>query len=171
MEDIGTAVERYFVPVFEAQQKFPMDEDTSRMLITLLFSKTGGDLPADMMKDLREKSLAIKIMESRITALGYEADDTFLVFMSTMIDTPGTAVMYAHYMAYRAGKAGLKRITLKFLCESCFPFGFPNDDGLQKAWDAQKSYNKEEFKDMNIHAGNLLDHMPANKSLVFKNIK
>lgn len=166
---IETAVERYFVPAFEAQQRFPMNEESSKMMITLLFSKRpNGELPADMMKDIREKSMGLQILENRLNALGYECEDTFLVFMCTMFDTPGTAVMYGHYIAYKAKKSNVKRVSLKFICEHCFPFGFPNDAGLSKAWDAQKSYDKEEFKGIDVHGANLLDYAPANTSIMYK---
>ena len=165
---IETAVERHFIPVFDSLQRFPMDEGSSKMMITLLFSKPNGELPPDMMKEIRGKSPGLLILEHRLNALGYECEDTFLVFMCTMFDTPGAAVMYGHYIAYKAGKMKQKRVSLKFVCEHCFPFGFPNEAGLSKAWDAQKSYDKEEFKGINVHGGNLLDHALANTSIAYK---
>lgn len=176
MEDVEkmaqTAVERLFCVEMEKLRCHPMDEDHSKMLITLLFASRSPMKPEmeAIVKEIEEKSLAFKIIKSRLLGLGYEPDVTLLMFMSTMVDNPGSAVMYAHYLAYKGKKHSVRKIDIQFMCERVFPIGFPTDEDMSKVWDMQKVSKAEKEVQEFLGAGidNLLDRAIANRSILWE---
>jgi hypothetical protein len=164
-ELLESHVEKNFCAQFDKIKKYPMDESSSGLMISMLFSKDENDPEvAAVIADVRKQSLAFKIMESRLKGLGYDVDGKMLSFLSTRLETPGEAVMYSYFIAFKAKQAGLKRIDFQFMCSNIFPFGFPKESELTEIWDAQKLRNLPELQEMS-GAENLLDDSNASKSL------
>ena len=69
------------------------------------------------------------------------------------MDTPGDAVMYIYYLAYKAKEKNKDIITFNDFVD-IFPMGYFSKKQLEEAWDAQK-----------IGGQNLLDYPEASISL------
>ena len=151
-------VELLYAKKFEELKRQPMNEESSKIMIGLLLS----NIPEDDA-EMNEQFLC-KIIESRLKALGYTLDIKTKVFLAYLTGSPGTAVMYCHYLAYFCKKNNLKHLTFNTFCDTAFPFGFPTDDDLNILWDQQKIR-----KDPGINqpgSDNLLDYFHASKSIM-----
>ena len=172
-EIINTSAERYFCEKLDAKKFVPMKEEDTKTLLTLSLMQQSADAGkedvTDIIKELskaKDQNLACKIIETRLAGLGYNVHLLVLIFLSTLLESPGEAVMYAHYMAYKAKKHGKKDIDLNFLCMDIFPWGFPTKEDLSEVWDGQKIYRIEELNGL-IEGDNLLDRADANISISY----
>lgn len=155
------AIERLFCVPFSELRQWPMDEETSKLFLTVhLDSLDGGGLIAKW-KTNEEAWFIPAIIQGRGKWLGIDICDHAAAILSLMCDTPGTAVMYAHYVAYKAKLAGVKEIDTEFISTSPFPMGFPSDKDMHELWNAQKVECTDERKG----SDNLLDYSSANVSI------
>ena len=128
---------------FLASPTDAMSETTSSILVRLYMA----DKETVHRIIAASNDFAVKVTQKRASWAGLEADPAVILFVSTIVDTPGEAVMWVHALrSWQMRNAG-QRLTLEVLCTKLFPFGFPTKDALQKAWEAQKTT-----------AGNLLDY-------------
>lgn len=115
----------------------PMDDKTSMYFLNLSMMEKQG-IPDGMEAEIEEKSLAYKIMKSRLQVVGSDGEISFAVkcFVTTMCDTPGLAVMWAYTLHYM--RVVQKRKIDMWELALCFPMGFPTKEETHKAWDGQK---------------------------------
>jgi len=150
------SVEELFAKKFEELKRHQMDDETSKMMISLIFSK----IPEDD-KSANELQV-VRIIDMRFKALGYTMDLKTKLFLSILSTTPAVAVEYCHYLAYFCKKNGLTELNFNDFCSRAFPFGFPSEADLHTLWDSQKI-----SKDSGTQQGtdNLLDYFHASKSI------
>lgn len=131
------SIELEFCEPFQKLRLHPMDEETTKILIQLLFASKNVIIPED------EKPFLYKLIEKRLTAYTYTITDTRLIFFLIVISrTPGKAVMYMTYLQYWSKKHGVKDIALDDFAKEIFPMGFPSDDDLRILWDKCKVTGK-----------------------------
>lgn len=112
-----------------------MSEELSQILTKLMLYP---ELAAKMYEDVKNE-FGVKMCEKRCEVLNVELDKATLIFISCVLaKSPATVVQYVHAI-YQAQVVELdfRPFTLIDLCE-LFPDGFPTDESLQAAWDAQK---------------------------------
>jgi hypothetical protein len=158
-----TGVEEFFCVPFSDLKLYPMDEEMSRLMITLMFeSKKGAD---SLQIPEKEKPFILKLVEGALkTRFTFTINDNGLVFfIAIQSKNAGTAIMYLAYLQYRCKKLNKRNLDWE-LFTSIFPNGFPNETDLHNIWDAQKvkRHNTDSFG-----SDNLLDYQSAMKSIQF----
>lgn len=126
----------------------PMPDKTSMAFLNLSLMEKSG-IPDGMEAEIEEKSLAYKILNQRLKVVGgSDQEITFAVkcFVTLMCDNPGKAVMWAFTLHYIRVVEKAK-VDMSVLAE-WFPMGFPTDQSMHEAWDAQKlaTIDPEAFK-------------------------
>lgn len=171
-EIISTSVERHFCEKLDAKKFVPMQEENTKFLLSITMMqqaiKSGKTEPGliEELNKAKNANTACQIIETRLAGLGYNVHLLVLIFLSTLIESAGEAVMYSHYMAYKAKKHGVKEIDLDFFCMHVFPWGFPTQNDLNEVWNGQKISRIEELKGL-IVGDNLLDKADANVSISY----
>lgn len=96
-------------------------------------------------KDLKEmyellmRSLGARIIYGRLKAIDMKISIPAILWLSTFIKSPGEAVMYAHYIAYKFKRRNLgMMIKLDDLAQHCFPWGIFREDQLGEIWATNK---------------------------------
>lgn len=82
------AVEVLFAERFKSLKHHPMDDETSQIMISLMFATINED-----DKEANEQFL-VKIITARMKALGYTMDIKAKVFIAFIANSPGMCVMY-----------------------------------------------------------------------------
>ena len=100
--------------------------------------------------------MAMTINEAKVETDSYTISVAAAIFMSTLIERPGEATIYANYLQYKAFKMGKKRISMREVA-LIWPFGFFSEETLHQAWDRQKRAG--------CYASNMLDSYEAQKSI------
>ena len=152
MEDITlqpTDVEEKFCKLLdEMGANLPLSPDQFTVFLTLL------SIEDKEVEDLYEKTGGIRmIIEGRLGALKYTLDKKTQIMLSFIAQTPGDAIMYVYYLAYKAKEKKKDNITFDDFVD-IFPMGYFSKKQLDDAWDAQK-----------IGGQNLLDYPEASISL------
>ena len=102
---------------------------------------------------MKKRNGMVALIRGRLESLSYTLDPKTQIMLSFICKTPGDAVMYIYYLAYKA-----KEIKKDFIdfddFVNIFPMGYYSKPQLDKAWDAQK-----------IGGSNLLDDPTASLSL------
>lgn len=120
-----------------------LDSPTMSLLIML---SSDGDRVALMEMELKEIPI-YKMMVLRAKALGIELERPLRIFLITVVESPGALSLYLHSLWHIAQENKSSRITLdQFLI--AFGDGFPSDEAISVAWDAQKE-NFKNLVDMN----------------------
>lgn len=113
----------------------PMDLELSVVFLVCNFEDGSPDFPPQEIKEL----FVYQVLAGRVGALGITLSNGALTFIASLIDSPGSAVMYASALRYWAGVNKTFAITMHDLAH-IFPMGFPNENELSTLWDAQKGY-------------------------------
>jgi len=145
----------------------PLPKEDVRILLALLTWDTQA-VPIQLEKeyidsitnsDLKQLyivlmgTLSARIIYSRLKAIDIEIGIPAIAWLSTFLKSPGDAVMYAHYIAYRFKKGDIEGvITLDSLLSKVFPRGRFSEEQLLELWDTQK---------VHMLPDNLLDHPMA----------
>lgn len=100
-----------------------------------------------------ELPLTLRIMDKRLEWVGVLDKVTFAcrLFISSICDTPGLAVMWAYTLAHLHEQNPGKKVTLQTFAFA-FPEGVPSEQATQKCWDAQKGHAH------GVKADNLMDN-------------
>lgn len=154
------SVELLFAKKFEELKKHPMDDDTSSIMLKLAMSN--GAIPEDD-KEINDHFMC-KVIASRFKVLGYTMDIRTKLMIATITGSPGSAVMYCHYLAYYCKNKKIQHLTFDEFCMHAFPWGFPSNEDLQVLWDSQK-VSKDGSQP---GTDNLLEDLEASKSIMFE---
>lgn len=128
----------------------------------LYLSLTLPEKEIDEMYGKVEKDFPfIKILSDRLNLLNCQTDKRTRIFVSLLCNTPGKAVMYAYYLAYKSKKHNLETIKIDDVCLNILPNGCFTEESLNDAWDSQKVNTKG-----NLGSDNLLDYGKAALSLL-----
>jgi len=143
------AVEEKFCKLLDKMgANVPLSPDQFGLFITLL------SIEDKEIEELYEKIPPMgHLIKGRLESLKYTLDKKTQIILSFIVDTPGDAVMYIYYLAYKAKQRNKDIITFDDFVD-IFPMGYFSKKQLVKAWDAQK-----------IEGQNLLDYPEASISL------
>ncbi len=163
-------IEELFCIPFKELKQYPMNDETTEMLLKLFLSDNQGH---KMNIPQAEKPFLYQLIEKRIDGC-YQfkiESEQLLLFLCQICQTPGKAIMYLWYFQYYCFTNNIKVLKFEHFI-NMFPIGFPSDDDLGNLWRNCKSYNVQErlktsynideevpFKD------NLLDCAIAGKSI------
>ena len=150
VEDIksNSVEEKFCKPLDKEYADLPLLYNQFEVFMSLL---TMSDEDVD---EIYEKAPGlIMIIKSRLNRLSYDLDKKTQVMLSFIVETPGDAVMYVYYLAYKAKQKNKDIITFDDFVD-IFPMGYFRKQQLDKAWDSQK-----------IGGANLLDYSEASESL------
>jgi len=145
----SNSVEEQFCKLLdEMDPVVPLDPDQFKVFMGLL------TMEEKEINEIYEKgSGMLALIKGRLESLSYKLDTKTQLMLSFICHTPGDAVMYIYYLAYKA-----KEIKKNFIdfddFVNIFPMGYYSKTQLDKAWDAQK-----------IGGSNLLDDPAASASL------
>lgn len=163
-------IEELFCIPFKALQQYPMDDETTEMLLKLFLSDNQGH---KMNIPQSEKPTLYQIIETRIEAC-YQfkiESEQLILFLCQICKTPGKAIMYLWYFQYYCFTNNIKVLKFEHFI-NMFAIGFPSDTDLGNLWSNCKSYNVQETvkKIYNINEevpfkDNMLDYSPAGKSM------
>lgn len=92
----------------------------------------------EVYESLRDEYMIFPILEDRLKKLGCKLDKASRILISMSCQTPGEAVMYSCYLAYKMKELGLDLLTIEKICTDIFPDGFFTRETLKEHWDIQK---------------------------------
>jgi len=163
------AIERIVCePMMEAIQNFkPLSKDESKLLITLITSELDAeneDSFDELHKAFMAHSLPLKIFLKRIESSGFKIKTSkrVQVMMSSIMNTPGDAVMYACYFMKHCKDKKTYDINLSYWSTDMFAMGIFSDDDIERIYYGQKV---ERAKDGAFNSDNLIDYPVAFTSL------
>lgn len=146
----------------------PLDENgeiqgaSDDQMKIILFSMTSSIQEIDEMYDkLKDEYMILPILEGRLKFLNCELDKASRILISLSCKTPGEAVMYSSYLAYKMKKLGIEFLEIEKICTEIFPTGFFTEKSLKDHWNIQKVKT-----DGNYGSDNLLDYRSASGSLM-----
>jgi len=93
-----------------------------------------------------------QVMSKRLQASGQKVQLPTMLFLASLCQTPGDAVMWAYTLCDIAERLNVEFVGLHELTQM-FPDGFPTDTARLACWDAQK--------DSNAPIGNAMDDMTS----------
>ena len=143
------AIEEQFCKLLdEMDPVVPLDVDQFKVFIGLL------TMEEKEINEIYEKGGGmLALIKGRLESLSYNLDLKTQIILSFICHTPGDAVMYIYYLAYKA-----KEIKKDFIdfddFVNIFPMGYFSKPQLDQAWESQK-----------IGGSNLLDDSSASSSL------
>lgn len=146
-------------PLDELGKRQPMNEQ--QMKIVYLCLTLPEEEMTSLYNEIKKHHVILSIMEDRLKALNCPHDMGSLAIIALVCDTPGEAVMYSNYLAYKAKDLNLDEITVKDLCDKIIPFGAFTKDTLNEYWDKQKV----EIDGSVRGSDNLLDYIGAAVSI------
>jgi hypothetical protein len=145
---LATDVGRMIAEV-TTDKRVELTKEEAKLLMAMMFSAKEAQKSLGSAAAISEKLLSVleggflgKIMQARCRACGLEAEAQAKIFLAALCDRPGTVVMYAALLRHmmdenvRNGEPAL--VTLDQLCYDPFAMGQPNQEELQRIWDAQK---------------------------------
>jgi hypothetical protein len=142
--------------LFEAAPREPMDDDTGKLFISATFQELAGP-SSENLKDLEQecrKDFGYNVFLDRAESLDLKITTYAGIFIASLCQSPGEAVMWAHGLRAQQIKKNLPEIDMGVLSE-IFPFGFPTREGLNSVWDNQKGHF------LGVPVDNLLDVVDA----------
>lgn len=156
---IDDSVENIFCkPLDEEGKTNPLND--SQMQIVFLSLTLKEEEMNGLYAEIEKNHLPISILKNRLESLNCSSDKGSLVTTALFCDTPGEAVMYANYIAYKVKKLGLESFSINNLCTDIFPFGSFTKETLNNYWDKQKVRTG-----VNRGSDNLLDYPTASASI------
>jgi hypothetical protein len=159
------AIEHYVSKKINKLKKYPFSKDGFKLL-TILMLTEDNKLDNDIA-DIIKKSLGLQIFKTRLESLGYEISNKCVIVFSDAILTPGIAVLYVYFIAYKMKQHNLQKLEINELCSHIIPMGLPSQQDLNIIWDEQKV---ERLNDGTFNSDNLVDYETAAQSLIYKNI-
>lgn len=166
-EILKEAYARLFFKYTVLHPNKPLDKEQMMSMMALLQWDT-QNVPVQLEEsyvktvenpDLRElynvlmTSTGAMIIYSRLRAIGIEIAIPAVVWLASFIKTPGEAVIYAHYVAYKVKRRDLGNlVTMAELCQHCFPWGTFTEKQEEEIWATNK---------VPLRPDNLLDYPMA----------
>lgn len=128
----------------------------------IFFAMTSSPSEIDgMYEDLKNEYNILPILADRLKKLGCNVDKSSQILIALSCHTPGEAVMYSCYLAYKMKEFGLDSLTIEKICTDIFPMGFFTKETLKEHWDIQKVKTEN-----GRGSDNLLDYPKAAVSIM-----
>lgn len=139
-------IENTIISLMKNSPKFQMDTDLGGILISLLVGGKNFSIPH------KKKPFLTQVIEKRISASHTFSTSDFrlILFLASVSETPGCAILYLWYIQYWCYSNKIKEIDLDIFCNRIFPNGFLSQKNLQKIWDNQKVINAPKFSSDNL---------------------
>lgn len=109
------------------------DDQTQVFVMGTIREASGQDIPEDRLRGV----FPYAVFKSRAEFAGLKTTQSVRVFITTLAKGPGDLVMYVYALKWKADKEGVTTVSMNELA-NWFPLGFPSDEQLHTAWDAQK---------------------------------
>lgn len=158
--ELPDSIENLFCkPLDEGGVRIGLD-DIQIQIITLAMvsSKEKTDYMYEKLKGEHYLSL---ILEDRLKSINCKTDNGVKILITYSCKSPGEAVMYTYYLAYKMKELGIESLDMETLCLKIFPRGFFSRETLEKHWDKQKVNTRG-----NRGSDNLLDYRKAAQSIM-----
>lgn len=124
----------------------PMSKEISHVFLTCCINDGDDSFPPDEAK----QTFQYRVVSKRADYAGLLATTAVLAFLSALCKSPGSLVMYVYALRYHQLIKGCGDEVLDmYRLAGIFPVGFPTEESLHKAWEAQKTKN--------AFLGNMLD--------------
>lgn len=127
----------YITPLYTYPQ-VPMKPQQSQLLMAMMLnfadeaSINGSGLRADL-----EKQFPFKVMEKRMEAFGLDVAFNVKAFLALTFPSPGTLIMFVHSIYHSRNRREGQQYTMESFTFD-FALGFPDEQVMEFAWDAQK---------------------------------
>lgn len=139
-----------------------IEKATENQMKIILFSMTSHPSEIDeMYESLKGEYMIIPILADRLKKLGCSVDKASQILIALSCQTPGEAVMYSCYLAYKMKELEFDSLDIEKICTDIFPMGFFTRESLKDHWDIQK-VKTENRKG----SDNLLDYKEAALSIM-----
>lgn len=139
-----------------------MDETSAKLLVGVLSNDEESEEVTHLLKEILEKSLPLNLFVKRLENMDIDLDNRTKIMMGTILDRPGTAILYACYFMKYCKVNGRNAIDINTWCTDMFPFGLFSEETLQEVWDGQKVLRSN---DGEFTPDNLVDYPTAFLSL------
>lgn len=153
--------------VMEKLKPIPMDEDTTRLMLSFLLDKSSKERSVELFGKIWQAQVMAKRMKVQF---GRDMDPRCAILIAMWAQSVGSCVLYMYYCQYMCNKMKIEgELTLDIMCEKIFPWGFFQDTDIHKVWDSQKVNNRaENFKDIDLgnSGDNMVDYGLAAESLM-----
>ena len=148
-EELRAAWEAWADAFLKLPQVEMSEHHTKAFLACYMSDQSKGSVVTEAIRG----NFPYQVLDKRMAYIGLKATDNVKAFISSLACNVGTVVMYAYALKYLAQKRGVEVLTMEDIVQG-FPFGFPDQDSLQKQWGAQKGFALGQEFD------NLLDVVP-----------
>lgn len=127
----------YITPLREYPQS-PMDKQTSQMFMamTLNFADETNVNATGLRADL-EKQFTYKVLEARLKAFDLDVAFNVKAFLAISFPSPGKLVLFVHSIFHSQRRVPGQQYTMTDFSYD-FAMGFPDEQVMEFAWDAQK---------------------------------
>ena len=138
----------------------PMDEELSELLLALILSKK-FEIPK------KEQPWLFELIEKRLDmsftfTIKPEDKHKFMIYLCTLTESPGNAVVYLWYLQYYCAKKNIKELSFQHINMNIFPLGYFKKETLKQIWNSQKV-----IKENPDSQDNLFDIGMAGESIQF----
>ena len=139
------AVEKIFCEPFHAMPTKQFTSEQAELYIRVCMQELTGETetPEELvarveMAEGKDKiPPLVKMMLARLKAYEFEMTGSLFAFMLTLVDRPGTVVMYYIMFQWWCSKNNIKVIGPGQFGR-LFPMGVPTEESFSKAWEHQK---------------------------------
>lgn len=113
-----------------------LDSQQTSLFITFLMLDPDENRQVEVLQDFQGQ-FPFEVFVKRCAYVGVSVSPCVSAFLSMFWPNPGSLVMFCHAIWHYAHKHKIAKFTFDDLA-NLFPFGFPYEDSLSMAWDAQK---------------------------------
>ena len=129
-----------------------MTESQSKLFINLMFAEKAPEnahltsMTVDELLAFAKQEGAMDVFVFAIFAQRLKAAQVenvrysyfTVLFLASLCTTPGAAVLWAWSLFRATVKGGAEKAITVYRLADSFPMGFPTDEAIHEAWDAQK---------------------------------
>lgn len=125
-----------FLALGKSKDILPMTNKQVETFISMDFLERDKTAQAGVLDDLKN-NFGWNVIQKRADLYKLKYSVPMLVFVCTLCDSPGKAVMWVHALKRLEQKLG-REVGMTELAHA-FPMGFPIDPALHALWEAQKA--------------------------------
>jgi hypothetical protein len=115
----------------------PMTEEQTMMFTTAFMSETCDNPIPEEVSGI----FPYNIIKGRLDIDNVKVSPWTILFLASLCDRPGIAVMYA-YVCLELYRKHKEEIKMNHIVNE-FPVGFPVEEAMKECWDSQKGFNND----------------------------